>query len=376
MEYIYIVTAHTGYNYGTYLQAFAMKKLLGEFGDNVDIIWEKSFGPEGRDFRLKKIIVLALRMAVNYKHAGAIKQGYKKNLDAEPNDVTKQMFNEFGRKYLDVKEYRMHELKRLASSKQTKAVVCGSDQIWNASSMYPDPLYYLQFVPVKKRIAYAPSLGRTEIPKYNRARISRYIKSIHSVSVREEEGARIIKGLIGRNVPVMPDPTLVVEWSEWMGSLKEKYLLLYFLDSPRDGVISDIKQIKEALGANVKILLHHFKIYDELDDVEYVNAGPKEFVELISKAMFVCTDSFHATVFSLLSKTKMYVYERNYGQVDNQNSRIENLLNHYSLQERLRKKLQEPICLDYSMEHIESIRREDIKCARTFIKKALNGGRR
>lgn len=189
MDKVGIVTAHTGYNYGTYLQAYAMKKFMNQLGFDSRIIWQKSFGPKGRDFRLKKLIVMTLRMAINYKYSGGAIQGYTKNFAAEPSEESKKMFDEFSTDYLAVEEYSLHSLKKFARSNEVKAVICGSDQIWSAASMYPDPLYYLRFAPLGKRIAYAPSFGKSNIPDYNKKRISKFLNGIPNISIRETAGA-------------------------------------------------------------------------------------------------------------------------------------------------------------------------------------------
>ena len=64
------------------------------------------------------------------------------------------------------------------------------------------------------------------------------------------------------------------------------------------------------------------------------NAGPREFIGLIDKAEIVCTDSFHATVFSILMKTPALVFLREeYGSGDSMNSRVYSLLENLDLKQ-------------------------------------------
>lgn len=374
MKKIYIVTAHTGYNYGTYLQAYAMKKFIRNFSDIVEIVWQKSFGPNGRDFRINKMISLCVRSLLNLKNAHFIKQGYVNNFNAVPDEKTKQLFDLFSNNYLQIKEFSYKELKKKAVDKETIAVICGSDQIWNAASLYPDPLYYLQFVPSAKRIAYAPSFGRGEVPAYNKRKIKKYLNSIPTISVREDAGIDIVEKLIGNKVPVVPDPTLVVDWSDWIASKKENYILVYFLDCPTVEIIEEIKVIQKMTDCKIKILLHMFEQYKSLENIEIVEAGPKEFVEEISKAKFVCTDSYHASIFSIITQTPFYTYERNYGNVSNQGCRLETLLKHYKLEGRYRTvhESSSPIILECNMGHVNKIREIDTTCAHEYIQWALN----
>ena len=59
-----------------------------------------------------------------------------------------------------------------------------------------------------------------------------------------------------------------------------------------------------------------------LDKPEHYGIGPSEFVYLIHHAAYICTDSFHATVFSILFHKKFSVFGR-----WNMNGRISTLLN-------------------------------------------------
>ena len=63
-------------------------------------------------------------------------------------------------------------------------------------------------------------------------------------------------------------------------------------------------------------------------DREITDIGPCEFLNLVKNAVWVCTDSFHATIFSYIFKRKMSVFERfKNTEKENQNSRIYTLLN-------------------------------------------------
>lgn len=42
-----------------------------------------------------------------------------------------------------------------------------------------------------------------------------YLKGMDYISVREQSGARIVKQLIGKDVPVLVDPTLLLSRDEW-----------------------------------------------------------------------------------------------------------------------------------------------------------------
>ena len=71
-------------------------------------------------------------------------------------------------------------------------------------------------------------------------------------------------------------------------------------------------------------------------DREVTDLGPIEFLNLVMNAEWICTDSFHATIFSYLFKRKLSVFERfKNSDKENQNSRIHTLLKILNIEETL-----------------------------------------
>ena len=54
--------------------------------------------------------------------------------------------------------------------------------------------------------------------------------------------------------------------------------------------------------------------------------NPLEFVNLIKKAKYVLTDSFHGTVFSIMYHRRIFIYQRVNNPLISQKSRINSLL--------------------------------------------------
>ena len=73
------------------------------------------------------------------------------------------------------------------------------------------------------------------------------------------------------------------------------------------------------------------------DEAPY-NVDPNDFVKYISEAAYVCTDSFHCTVFSILFHRQfMTFYRFATTNKTGRNSRIDSLFNLLGLQDRLYK---------------------------------------
>lgn len=333
-----ILTVFTGYNYGSLLQAYSTQTVLQQLGYKPRLLWDKEGLIKGRDVRVKKIIAMAFRALIQPK---VIKEGlasYKSANNQSVLDESKEKFDEFTKCYLKIERYSYSKLKKIASTKEYHAFVCGSDQIWNSKAMYVDPLYYLKFAPNHKKIAYAPSFGKEEIPDYNRKKIKKYLQDFKNLSIREQKGKELIKELINKDVPVLIDPTLLIDSEHWTGLSKslsiEPYVLFYFLCEPSKETIEKLKKIEKYLGKKVIVIPSISDWHNELHKVENMPAGPLEFISLIKNADFVCTDSFHGMAYSINLNIPFLAFKRNYGKASDQSSRISSLLSILGLEDR------------------------------------------
>ena len=72
----------------------------------------------------------------------------------------------------------------------------------------------------------------------------------------------------------------------------------------------------------------------DLMQTEYYSCSPDEFVYCLMNAKYICTDSFHACVFSILFEKAFIVFERVEGKRI-MSSRINTLLSKFKLEDRL-----------------------------------------
>lgn len=336
MKKIGIATVYTGYNYGSALQAYATKKMLTDMGYDAEILkLSGSIVPE-RDIRIKKLLTIIWRSLF---HKGGMKslKNYSDSISKEFPNGTAELFTAFTSNALSPRHISYSSLKKAAKGNEYFAFLCGSDQVWNSAVFYVDPFYYLRFAPTQKRIAFAPSFGRDFVPNYNKKKIKKYVSEIKYKSVREESGKSVIKELTGEEATVLVDPTLALSAQEWTSTLKLKenkkgnYLLAYFLDMPSPKAIQAISEISKAYDLKIIGLPY---LFDQAPWETTEVAGPREFVEYIKNAAFVCTDSFHGTAFSLNFNIPFYTFERNYNNAGKQSARIESILKLTSKAER------------------------------------------
>ncbi|WP_426710491.1 polysaccharide pyruvyl transferase family protein [Cetobacterium sp. SF1] len=377
-ERIGLATVHTGYNYGTSLQALATKRYIENMGYQLDILGYKSSFIKGRDIRIKKILIMGLRMLQNPFLIKKTFLLHKKNLTKKIESETKILFDNFTQRKLQIKKMSYLEMKKYSRDKKTLALLCGSDQIWNGATLYVDPFYYLRFAPLEKRIAFSPSFGREKIEKYNENIIKKYLSEIKYLSTRENAGQKIIKKLVNKKAEVLIDPTLLLSSKEWLSELdkeeiiNDKFIILYFLDFPCDKTLEKIKDIiknrKEKIIVLPQMNENFFQLNKEF--VEY-SVGPLEFIDLINKSTLVLTDSFHGMLFSINFNKEFYVFERNYGVASNQSSRIESILNILNLKERYQKKDTKLEKKDINWSIVNDILEKERKKTKIYLQKSL-----
>ena len=328
-------------NFGSVLQVYALCQVVRKLGYESEVVWQSGNMSKNFDVRFNKLLKVGIRILMHPSLAPSLYKMVRETKKLVVDPETIRLFDEFVTNNFRQSLYPSDELDSVASSDEYFKFICGSDQIWTTTTLYPDPMMYLRFAPRNKRIAYAPSLGRDYVPSYNRETIISYINDIDCVSIREDVGKNLIKELTGRDVPVVADPTLLMRPEEWDAlktkiQLPEHYVLCYFLDEPSNevktairGYVSDNKKTIVALG--------HFECNDlPQETVIHPSAGPCEFLTIISNADMVITDSYHGMLFAINYHKKFWSVERAYSQYD-QSSRQLTVLSRLGLEERYEK---------------------------------------
>ena len=228
-----------------------------------------------------------------------------------------------------------------------RAVVVGSDQLWLPSNIAGD-YYTLSFVPDDiKKIAYATSFGVSKIAKGQEEKARAYLSRIDFLSAREESGQKIIKDHTGRDVPLVCDPALLLTADEWdeeatTGKLiNEPYIFCYFMGN-NPWQRGFVKSLKKLTGCKIVALLHldqYIRSDEEYVDYAPYDVSPADFVNLVKNANYVCTDSFHGTVFSIIYNRDFFTFKRFSDKATlSTNSRIDTLLGQMGLQSRMVRK--------------------------------------
>lgn len=311
-------------NFGSALQTYATQYILENLGYDAKIFEIKGVY---RNVMLKKILYYAGRILdpveAKYLFANLISRSRKQasvatDQFAQDMKTRHQMYQDFNKRWNKmlpiVKGW--NGLKQQAA--EMDAVVVGSDQLWRPSNIV-GCYYTLEFVPDNvKKIAFSTSFGVPELPTSLHKHAKKFLSRIEHISVREDSGADIVKRESGKNAQVVCDPTMMLTAEEWLHIQEEKpfaegnYILCYFMgDVPEHREF--VKKLKERTGCRIIGLLHgatYIASDEEFVDEKPYNVGPSEFINLIRNAQYICTDSFHGSVFCILNQKKFFSFRR------------------------------------------------------------------
>lgn len=321
---ICVVTLVGLFNYGNRLQNYAVTRALEARGHEVATVGSSWRPPVEAAKRFLRGVI-----------------GRSVDPAASMSEARLDRFREFN-SLIDVE--RLPRLGCELDERFDKFVV-GSDQVWNPNYLYDERGYFLSFASPEKRVALSASFGVDRIPEDRARGFREGLRGIPSISVREEEGAVIVRELAGRVAPVLIDPTMAVDASEWRPLERAdctpggEYVFSYVL-----GKSEEAERVLSDLGSRGVAIV---KMTDRGVAGE-PNAGPREFLSLIDNASLVVTNSFHGSVFSTLFGKPLCIVRRD--GANDMSSRLATLAGKFGLSEEARRSevLGVPCVADYS----------------------------
>lgn len=330
-------------NFGSMLQIFATQNVIKNVGWDYEII--------RYDKRTIWFYVSNITRVFNpYFMKGKIGNFEKNRKLREYSEVQKgnavrlECINQFRKKYIGPYSTIYKGFKNIVKGADNyDAIIVGSDQLWTPAGI-KSKFYNLLFVPdYINKVSFATSFGVSNIPLSQRKLTAKYLDRINYLSVREIRGAEIIDELIGRKALVALDPTLMYnakQWKEYFPYrtiVNEPYILAYFLgdnELHRD-VVDQLKKDTSLKVITIPFMDTFIERDLQFGDEQLFDVGPEEFLNLIRGAKYICTDSFHGTVFSILNHKQFIVFNRtNNAEKNTRNSRIDSLLSLLNLENR------------------------------------------
>lgn len=300
-----LLTMHRVVNFGSILQAYATQVVIKKLGYDCEIINyqypNKIHLEDHTSFLLK---VLKVLMEIRY--------GF-------PGKKQRRAFRLFREKYLHQSEYFKTRDDLVERVPEYDTYIVGSDQTWNVRHIGSDDTFLLAFVPTdKRRISYASSAARKELPTLYINSFKQHLSAFNAISVREKHTQELIKNLLGKDVPVTLDPTLLLDANEWQLlarnsklKIKTPFILVYILKYsflPYPTATEVIKDVYDKYHLPIVALRYSARENMGIEDVINLHegVGPEDFLWLFMNASYVITTSFHGTAFSLNFRRPFY----------------------------------------------------------------------
>lgn len=311
-------------NYGGNLQAYALCKVLQSMGADAEQLSLNRNAGKGLIKKIKKLIKKILH--ANNPFVACRIRARNKTIDKFNSER--------------IPHSRVYTEKNISGCVDDYDVfITGSDQVWHPMACCD--AYLLNFVPVQKaKISYAASMATTQIPANMKRWYEEALQSFDAISVRETDAVTLLAGWINRDVEVHLDPTLLLSNDEWNEILEnhginEEYVFCYFLgNSQQQRRI--VTEYAKKHGLKIVTLPHLSGYYQTCDkkfgDYRLYDVSPGKFLSLIKGATHVFTDSFHATVFSIIYEKQFHVFPRS--GAETMSVRLTSLLELFDLQER------------------------------------------
>ena len=366
------ITCHDCYNFGASLQAYALQHYLEEQGHDVRIIHYK---PDylSHHFRLGYVANPKFdRPIIKQLYLLAKLPGRLKSFSR------KHAFDRFTNKYMHLtRRYNSYEELK-ANPPEADLYIAGSDQIWNTIFRNGrDAAFYLDFgKPTSKRISYAASFATSDIVSEYRDFVTSELNNFDAISIREKISLPLLNSL-GKEGSSVCDPVLLLDKGEWSSLLNENplpakiedfvsepYIVLYLSDhSPN--IQNVALNLKEKTGFKIITV---GPVTAEYADSAIKNAGPTDFLHLLERSQFVVSNSFHATVFSILFEKPFCTVNR----LEGINERMKSVLEDLGLQSRLVSSFDSTLLADIDFKPVHSTMREISQKSKDWLNQVIN----
>ncbi len=354
------ITIHVGFNFGSKLQTIATQNLLKKVGfEEVECVnyipprvelkryWKDSLQSSVKFLRrllFFPVLIYSLR-----KYNGYLKRHCNLSLPIYAKDD----FN----------------------SKCPKAdvYITGSDQIWNYKHNEGlDKHYFFDGIEGVK-IAYASSIGMTQLPEDYSKYMREKLMDFKAISVREQSAVDLLSDMDIRST-LVPDPTIMLNKEEWKNYaskrlVENRYLFMYLPYNVVDKELIYRSARIIAKEKGLEIVTYSDSIVREKNadkTIYFVDAG--DVLSLFYYADTIITNSFHGTAFSINLNKPFWVYKPSSFY-----TRIANILNLCQLSDRL---LENEITInqvneviDYSS--VNTVLQREREVTLNYFKKAL-----
>lgn len=314
-----IISMQRVVNYGSFLQAFGLKRMIESYGHQAVFI-DYKYGYPVIPTSFKTVLYQKLRQVGFF--AWCADTFLLQNISS--------FRKEYDKRFLPI----LNVSYRRNPKEKVDIVVIGSDEVFNClqgGGVGFSPMLFGQGIHTKKVISYAASFGTATLEGlkiYNvKNKLKDYFQIFSALSVRDENSQEIIFALTGKKPVINLDPVLVYDFDLPEIELPPKDYVILYTYASRPYTPTEKQQILDFCSKNGKKLVAFYGAQDWIPNK--IKANPFELLFYFKNADFIITDTFHGAVFSIK-------YNKNFVcrvRPDNKN-KLENLLSRLQKKER------------------------------------------
>lgn len=285
-------------NYGSFLQAYALRQIIEELGYDVEFVDYHICNPVLKDEADNK------NQFTRKLEKGLETFRYNAPLSHKLSFIKYKQ--SFGNKYTKL----LGVTNEMNYNPKLDCLVIGSDEVFNCIQKNTNVGYSLELFgkdnKAERLISYAASFGNTTLEKlkfYNKDKeIGEYLNKFDAMSVRDENSGKIVKNLTGKSVMYHLDPVLIYDYINDCDkipqiSVSEKYMILYAYSGRISESESDwISDYAKKKGLKVYTIGGIQKCADN-----FIDCSPFEVLAYFRNAQEVITDTFHGSIFSIIT---------------------------------------------------------------------------
>ena len=321
-------------NYGSFLQAYGLKRILEDLGYEVQFVdyhpgstLIPADGGTGLSRKLSKVTDVL-------KQGGPLKEKmrfikYKKNYAANYYP------------YLGISDEKNY-------SPEVDILIIGSDEVFNCvqnnTNVGFSPELFGQGNKAKILISYAASFGNTTIEKLTqygvKDNVAGWLRDFDAISVRDKNSGKIVKTLTGTEPVYNLDPVLMYDFigkcKEIPASVPDKdYMLLYgYSGRFSKEECKEIRKFADSKGLRIFCI---GGVQDCCD--KFIDVDPFSVIAYFQNAECVVTDTFHGTIMSVITHRQFAAVVRDSGYGNSQ--KMTDLLERLYLEGRMLYSIEE-----------------------------------
>ena len=313
-------------NYGSFLQAYALKSTLESLGHQCEFVdVEPGIILPGYERNIKYFVNKAFQRYCNWSALCTLKTLGKRLR------ITKLYHERFDKEFLEELGVYKHTFNNY------DLVVIGSDEVFNFNQNTYYGFSTQLFGDVKntkKVISYAGTFGTTTIDVINkcgvRDSIVRAMRKMAAISVRDMNSFNVVKNLLGKEPYLNVDPVLIFDYQKYaVDPIEKDYIIVYSYPNRFNGKkeVNAIKQFAKQKGKKLISICFYFPWCDVT-----LMPHPFEVLGYIKNADYVITDTFHGCVMSMKFNKQFVSFSR-----ESNMHKLTSLLTQFGLSNRICK---------------------------------------